>query len=112
MLINTSRGGLIDTNAAIEALKTGQLGHLGIDVVEAESAAFFHYARSADVSDHICRLLCMQNVIVTGHQAFLTYEALENIANTTFENIEAVLSGAPCANEVDTALPDAPLVAK
>lgn len=107
MLLNTSRGGLIDTRAAIDALKSGQLGHLGIDVVEDEGAVFFHYAKAADVSDEICRLLCMNNVIVTGHQAFLTYEALENIATATVSNIETVLAGKQCANEVT----DAPISA-
>jgi len=73
MLINTSRGGLVDTHAAIAALKSGQLGHLGVDVVEEEGAAFFKY-RETEVPDELARLILFNNVIVTGHQAFLTQE--------------------------------------
>ncbi|PQV64142.1 D-lactate dehydrogenase [Abditibacterium utsteinense] len=87
-LINTSRGGLVDTRAAIEALRSGQLGALGLDVYEEESTLFFE-DRSAEMmrDDVFARLLAFGNVIVTGHQAFFTREALENIAATTVENL-------------------------
>jgi D-lactate dehydrogenase len=87
MLINTSRGGLIDTKAVIQALKTGKIGNLGIDVYEQEADIFFK-----DISDYIiqddiiARLMTFPNVLITGHQAFLTEEALEQIAATTLQN--------------------------
>ena len=73
MLINTSRGALVNTKDAIAALKTGQLGHLGVDVVEEEGPAFFRYSER-DFPDELSRLLLFSNVIVTGHQSFLTEE--------------------------------------
>jgi D-lactate dehydrogenase len=87
-LINTSRGGLIDTTAAIEALKSGRLGALGIDVYEDEAALFFEDRSDETLQDDtFARLMAFQNVIVTGHQAFFTHEALENIAATTLRNL-------------------------
>lgn len=87
-LINTSRGGLVDTRAAIEALRSGQLGALGLDVYEDEANLFFE-DRSGELlhDDVFARLLAFKNVIVTGHQAFFTREALENIAATTVGNL-------------------------
>ena len=88
ILVNTSRGGLIDTPAAIEALKSGRLGALGLDVYENEAALFFE-DRSDEMlcDDTFARLMAFQNVIVTSHQAFFTREALENIAATTLQNL-------------------------
>ncbi|MCI8209382.1 hydroxyacid dehydrogenase [Pseudomonas sp. S25] len=94
MLINTGRGALVDTPALSEALKSGQLGYLGLDVYEEEALLFFE-----DRSDHplqddvLARLLTFPNVIVTAHQAFLTHEALGAIAQTTLDNIDAWASG-------------------
>ncbi|WP_124982655.1 2-hydroxyacid dehydrogenase [Ralstonia solanacearum] len=100
MLINTSRGGLIDSPALIDALKSGQLGHLGLDVYEEEADLFFE-DRSADVlqDDVLARLLTFPNVIVTAHQAFFTREALAGIADTTLANVAAWAAGTP-ANAV------------
>ncbi|MGF2509102.1 2-hydroxyacid dehydrogenase, partial [Ralstonia pseudosolanacearum] len=96
MLINTSRGGLVDSPALIDALKSGQLGHLGLDVYEEEADLFFE-DRSADVlqDDVLARLLTFPNVIVTAHQAFFTREALAGIADTTLANVAAWAAGAP-----------------
>jgi D-lactate dehydrogenase len=88
MLINTSRGGLIRTVDAIEALKSGQLGALGVDVYEDEQRWFFEdYSGQVVDDDVLMRLLSFPNVVVTGHQAFFTREALTNIARTTIDNI-------------------------
>jgi D-lactate dehydrogenase len=94
MLINTSRGGLIDTRAVIEALKTGRIGALGIDVYEQEEKLFFRDLSSNIIADDtIQRLMSFPNVLVTAHQAFFTAEALSQIAITTLKNIqELVLS--------------------
>ena len=101
MLVNTGRGALIDTAAAINGLKSGQIGSLAIDVYEEEGDLFFE-DRSAEVigDDVFARLLTFPNVLVTAHQAFLTHEALASIATTTLENVDAVLGGAECANRV------------
>jgi D-lactate dehydrogenase len=89
MLINTSRGGLIDTKAAIQALKKGKLGNLGIDVYEQEEKLFFRDL-SGDIiqDDTIQRLMSFPNVIITAHQAFFTKEALTQIAEVTLGNIQ------------------------
>jgi D-lactate dehydrogenase len=88
MLINTSRGGLIDTPAVIQALKSGQIGHLGIDVYEQEEKLFFRDLSSSIIEDDtIQRLLGFPNVLVTAHQAFFTDEALSQIAHTTLNSI-------------------------
>lgn len=88
MLINTSRGALIDTQAVIDALKTGSVGYLGIDVYEQEEKLFFHN-RSEEIihDDVITRLMSFHNVLVTAHQGFFTEEALTAIATTTLQNI-------------------------
>ena len=101
MLINTSRGALIDTQAVIEALKARQLGSLAIDVYEQESNLFFE-DRSGDIitDDIFQRLMTFPNVLVTGHQGFFTIEAMREIAATTFENLSAYQLGAECANLV------------
>ena len=88
MLINTSRGALIDTSAVIRALKTGHLGYLGIDVYEQEGDLFFRdLSEEVIIDDVFQRLLTFPNVLVTGHQGFFTREALNSIARTTFDNI-------------------------
>ncbi|KNE67102.1 hypothetical protein AMAG_12179, partial [Allomyces macrogynus ATCC 38327] len=89
MILNTSRGPLIDTPALIEALKTGQVGACGLDVVEGEDDLFFeNHSDTPVVNDNIARLLAFQqNVIITAHQAYLTQEALREIALTTLRNV-------------------------
>ncbi|NJM84907.1 MAG: 2-hydroxyacid dehydrogenase [Leptolyngbyaceae cyanobacterium SL_1_1] len=88
MLINTSRGGLIDTNAVITALKERRLGYLGLDVYEQESDLFFEDLSNDVIQDDTFqRLLTFPNVLITGHQAFFTHEALMNIAKTTLKNV-------------------------
>jgi D-lactate dehydrogenase len=87
MLINTSRGGLIDTRAVINALKTKRLGYLGIDVYEEEADIFFEDLSNTVVDDDLlARLQTFPNVVITGHQAFFTREALTNIAKISLEN--------------------------
>lgn len=94
MLINTSRGGLIDTEAVIEALKREDLGYLGIDVYEQEEKIFFrNLSENIIADDTIQRLMSFPNVLVTAHQAFFTREALEEITNETLENISQLLQG-------------------
>ncbi len=101
MLINTSRGPLVDAKAAIAALKSGKLGYLGLDVYEGESSLFFEDLSTAVVQDDVFqRLLTFPNVVITGHQAFFTDTALKNIAETTLANIADVEAGNVCANEV------------
>ncbi|MEA1604269.1 2-hydroxyacid dehydrogenase [Pseudomonas spirodelae] len=96
MLINTGRGALIDTPALIGALKSGQLGYLGLDVYEEEAELFFEdHSQQPLQDDVLARLLSFPNVLITAHQAFLTHEALAAIAGTTRDNIAAWLSGAP-----------------
>jgi D-lactate dehydrogenase len=101
MLINTSRGALIDTVAVIEALKRGKIGHLGLDVYEEEEEIFFEDRSGSIIPDDVfARLLAFPNVIITGHQAFFTREALENIAASTIDNITKFERGEALANEV------------
>ncbi|HVZ96904.1 MAG TPA: 2-hydroxyacid dehydrogenase [Chitinophagaceae bacterium] len=96
MLINTSRGGLIDTRAVIEALKSGHIGYLGIDVYEQEEKLFFRDLSASIIEDDtIQRLMSFPNVLVTAHQAFFTQEALHQIAHTTLENISCILQHTP-----------------
>jgi D-lactate dehydrogenase len=100
-LINTSRGGLIDTPAVVEALKSRKVGFLAIDVYEEEASLFFE-DHSSDIinDDTFARLLTFPNVIVTGHQAFLTDHALRNIAESTVQNLMEFNAGLPCVNAV------------
>ncbi|AXA23918.1 MULTISPECIES: 2-hydroxyacid dehydrogenase [Pseudomonas] len=94
MLINTGRGALVDTPALIDALKSGQLGYLGLDVYEEEAQLFFEDRSDLPLQDDVlARLLTFPNVIVTAHQAFLTREALEAIAATTLDNIARWAAG-------------------
>jgi D-lactate dehydrogenase len=90
ILINTGRGGLLDTKAVIQALKTGKIGSLGMDVYEEEEDLFFQDLSLEIVQDDLfARLQTFPNVLITGHQAYFTQEALKNIAETTFDNIHA-----------------------
>lgn len=90
MLINTSRGAVLDTRAAIHALESGQLGCLGIDVYENETGLFFADHSGEPIRDEVfLRLRSFPNVLITGHQGFFTAEALEAIAETTIANIDA-----------------------
>lgn len=94
MLINTSRGQMVDTKAAIAALKNGQLGALGLDVYEEEADLFFSDLSSQVIQDDVfMRLLTFPNVLITGHQGFFTREALTNIADTTLANVTAFATG-------------------
>ncbi|TVZ28680.1 D-lactate dehydrogenase [Gillisia sp. Hel_I_86] len=101
MLINTSRGGLVDTKAVIEGLKTGKIGYFGIDVYEEEEGLFFE-DHSEDIlqDDVIARLMTFNNVLITSHQAFLTETALTNIADTTIYNLDCFEKGTVSGNEV------------
>jgi D-lactate dehydrogenase len=102
MLINTSRGALVDTRAVIDALKSGQIGYLGIDVYEEEEQLFFEDLSTQIIRDDVfMRLLTFPNVIVTAHQAFFTEEALLNIAGTTIQNITAYERGTGELHRVD-----------
>lgn len=93
-LINTSRGALVDTKAVIQALKSGKLGYLGLDVYEEEGDLFFEDLSDKVIQDDVfSRLLTFPNVLITGHQAFFTEEALSNIAATTLNNITAFETG-------------------
>jgi D-lactate dehydrogenase len=101
MVINTSRGGLLNALDAIEALKTGQLGSLGLDVYENEKELFFEDKSNEVIQDDVFRRLsACHNVIFTGHQAFLTEEALSAIALTTLTNITQLSSVEHCLNEL------------
>lgn len=101
MLINTSRGGLIDTKAVIAALKSHKIGLLGLDVYEQEADLFFKDLSDQMISDEVFqRLLTFPNVLITGHQAFLTQEALTQISQTTVQNLQLLCTGAVCSNEL------------
>jgi D-lactate dehydrogenase len=101
MLINTSRGALLDTLPIIEALKSGKIGYLGLDVYEEEEEIFFEDRSGLILSDDVfARLLTFPNVIITGHQAFFTREALENIAATTIEKITRFEQGQALGNHL------------
>ncbi len=101
MLINTSRGGLIDTKATINALKNGKLGYLGIDVYEQEEKLFFHDLSENIIEDEvIMRLMSFPNVLVTAHQGFLTNEALTQISLVTLKNLDDFQKGKVLENAV------------
>ncbi|WP_221390962.1 2-hydroxyacid dehydrogenase [Dyadobacter sp. NIV53] len=101
MLINTSRGGLIHTADVIEALKTGQLGYLGLDVYEQEGNLFFRdFSEDIIQDDLIARLISFPNVLITSHQGFFTKEAMEQIAVTSFLNIDAFVNGEELVNQI------------
>jgi len=101
MIINTGRGRLIETAAMIQSLKNGQVGALGIDVYEEEEALFFQDLSETIIQDdQFLHLQAFPNVIITGHQAFLTTEALQHIAQTTLHNIHQYATNAPLDNAV------------
>jgi len=101
MLINTSRGGLLDTRSVIDGLKKRKIGHLGMDVYELEGKLFFHDHSEKMLDDDLFqRLIGFPNVLVTAHQAFFTEEALTQIARVTLDNIEKVEKGEECKNVV------------
>ena len=94
IIINTSRGRLIDTEALINGIKSGQIYGAGLDVYEEEGDLFYEdYSGHVIQDDTLIRLIAMPNVIVTSHQAYLTKEALDNIANTTVNNIKTFFAG-------------------
>jgi D-lactate dehydrogenase len=104
MLVNTSRGALIDTRAVIDALKDGRIGHLALDVYEEEADLFFEDLSDQVIQDDVfSRLLTFPNVLITAHQAFFTEEALRNIAETTLDNATAFAEERPSGNEVHAA---------
>ncbi|WP_417068691.1 2-hydroxyacid dehydrogenase [Niveibacterium terrae] len=104
VIANTSRGGLIDTAALIEALKTGQVGGVGLDVYEQEEGVFFHDLSDQPLQDDIlARLMIFPNVLITSHQGFLTREALHAIALTTLGSAQAFERGEALVNEVKSA---------
>ena len=101
LLINTSRGALVDTEAVIEALKSGQLGGLALDVYEQEADLFYRDLSSTVVDDDVFqRLLSFPNVIVTGHQAFFTREAITTICETTINSVSEFAAGQVLSNEI------------
>lgn len=100
-LINTSRGGLVDTDAVYRGLKSGKIGYLGLDVYEEEGPLFFEDRSASIIQDDLfMRLTTFPNVLITGHQAFLTDTALLNIAETTWDSIRAFAAGKALENEV------------
>ena len=101
VILNTSRGGLIDSDALLDGIKSRQVGAACLDVYEEESNIFFHdFSGHIVEDDTLARLISMPNVIVSSHQAFLTREALENIADTTFSNILEFFRTGQSVNEL------------
>ncbi|MBR9800341.1 2-hydroxyacid dehydrogenase [bacterium] len=101
MLINTSRGRVVDTKAVIEGLKSGQIGSVGMDVYEEEADYFFEDLSNNVIADDVlARLLTFPNVLVTGHQAFFTREAMQAIADTTLNNLQEIEETGKCGNAV------------
>lgn len=101
MIINTSRGHIIDTSALVEALKNKKVGSAGLDVYEEESEYFFEDLSNTIIEDDVlARLLSFNNVLVTSHQGFFTEEAVTNIAKTTFFNISQFEKGVQMDNEI------------
>ncbi len=101
MLINTSRGGLVNTKGVIVALKTGRIGYFGMDVYEEEEGLFFEdHSEDILLDDVITRLMTFKNVLITSHQAFLTQTALQNIADTTIYNLDCFEKKSDCKNEL------------
>lgn len=101
MIVNTSRGAVIDARAAIVGLKDGTIGGLGLDVYEEESDLFFEDLSATAIRDDVfARLLTFPNVLITGHQAFLTHEALTAIAETTLANIDAFVRTGSALHEI------------
>lgn len=100
-IINTSRGGLIESESLLDALKSGKIAGAGLDVYEEESQLFFEDYSTKIVNDDILSLLVsLPNVIITSHQGFFTDEALKNIAETTVENLNDFFAGKPLKNHI------------
>lgn len=100
-IINTSRGGLIESTALLQALKSGKIKGAGLDVYEEEADLFFEDYSSTIIKDDVLSLLVsLPNVIITSHQGFLTEEALANIAKVTFTNLDQFFNNLPLENEV------------
>ena len=101
MLINASRGALVNTKDVIDGLKSKHIGYFGMDVYEEEKGLFFE-DHSEDIleDDQIARLMAFNNVFISSHQAFLTDTALKNIAKTTIENLDCLEKGEACKNEI------------
>jgi D-lactate dehydrogenase len=101
MLINTSRGAVIDTKAVLDGLKSGMIGYVGLDVYEEEADYFFEDLSGEVIADDVlARLMTFPNVIITSHQAFFTREALEKIAATTLANLQDLETRGSSVNEV------------
>ena len=101
MIVNTSRGAVIDTQAVIAGLKSGKVGHLGLDVYEEEADLFFEDLSNEVIPDDtLSRLLTFPNVVITGHQAFFTRDAMHCIAETTLRNIADIERTGNCPNAV------------
>ena len=101
IILNTSRGSLIDSEILLEALKNEKIAGAGLDVYEEESNFFYEDMSLSILKDDVlARLISMPNVVLTSHQAFLTKEALSNIAQTTIENIKDFINGKPLKNEI------------
>ncbi|CAE6494040.1 unnamed protein product [Rhizoctonia solani] len=101
IIVNTSRGALIDTSDLIQGLKSGHVGAVGMDVYERESKYFFRDSSNKIIQDdQLSRLVSFHNVFISGHQAFLTREALSAIARVTVENLKLLEEGSPCSNSV------------
>lgn len=101
MLINTSRGGLVNTAEVIRAIKSGQIGYFGMDVYEKEGGLFFgDHSGEILQDDNLARLMTFPNVLITGHQAFLTETAVSNMWETTFHNLDCFAKGIVSENEL------------
>ena len=101
MLINTSRGGLVDARAVIDGLKSGQIGYVGLDVYEEETDLFSYDLSGQIIQDDVfTRLTTMPNVIATAHQGYFTVDALEQIAAMTLQNLTDYEAGRELPNEV------------
>lgn len=101
MLINTSRGAVVDTAAVIAGLKSGKIGYLGLDVYEEEEGLFFEDMSAKMIQDDVfARLLTFPNVLITGHQGFFTKEALEGIARTTIANLSTFEQSGRAAHQL------------
>ena len=101
MIINTGRGPLINSEDLVEGLKSGQIGAAGLDVYE-EEHDYFYQDRSDHIitDDNLSRLMSLNNVLITSHQAFFTKEAMNNIVNTTLQNVTDYFAGNELVNEV------------
>lgn len=106
LLINTSRGGLVDTKALLEGLKSGRIGGVGMDVYENEAEYFFQDWSAKQIKDPLLvSLLGNNNVILTAHQAFFTKEAVNKIVSTTLENLRDYANGKTGLDHPNTCLP-------